>query len=281
MSYIKIKSHAKINLALNVVGKSNSLHKIESLVSFLALCDEIKIRKIENKKHEIRFIGKFSKGINSINTISQLLKFIEKKKLLKNKYQIIVKKNIPSKAGLGGGSMNAANILNYFIKKKLIKLKKKEITEIANSVGSDVILGLYSKKNLILKKNNKIEILSIKKKLYTLVVKPDFGCSTKKIYSNIKKFSKPEFKSNSKKMFSLKFLKKSKNDLELVAINQYPKLRVLKNFLNNLPNSEFVRMTGSGSVIIAYFNSDKSCEDAEKKVKKKFRNYWCKTSKTI
>ena len=43
----------------------------------------------------------------------------------------------------------------------------------------------------------------------------------------------------------------------------------------------FVRMTGSGSAIIAYFNSDKSCDDAEKKVKKKFKNYWCKTSKTI
>ena len=46
MSYFKIKSHAKINLALNVVGKSKSLHKIESIVSFLDLHDEIKIKKI-------------------------------------------------------------------------------------------------------------------------------------------------------------------------------------------------------------------------------------------
>ena len=45
MSYIKIKSHAKINLALNVVSKSKSLHKIESLISFLTLYDEIKIKK--------------------------------------------------------------------------------------------------------------------------------------------------------------------------------------------------------------------------------------------
>jgi len=34
MSYLKIKSFAKINLALNVVGKTTSLHKIESIVSF-------------------------------------------------------------------------------------------------------------------------------------------------------------------------------------------------------------------------------------------------------
>ena len=35
MSYTKIKSHAKINLALNIVGKSKILHKIESIVQFL------------------------------------------------------------------------------------------------------------------------------------------------------------------------------------------------------------------------------------------------------
>ena len=119
MSYSKIKSRAKINLALNVVGKSKSLHKIESIVSFLDLHDEILIRKIKSKKHKIRFTGKFSNGIKSKNTISQLLEKIDKKKLLKDKYQVIVKKNIPSQAGLGGGSMNAASIINFFKKKKL------------------------------------------------------------------------------------------------------------------------------------------------------------------
>ena len=40
--------------------------------------------------------------------------------------------------------MNAASILKYFIKKKIIKISKKEITEICNLIGSDVILGLNS-----------------------------------------------------------------------------------------------------------------------------------------
>jgi len=56
---------------------------------------------------------------------------------------------------------------------------------------------------------------------------------------------------------------------------------ILKKYLKNLTNIEFVRMTGSGSAIIAYFNSVGKCKEAEKKVKKQFRNYWCKTSKTI
>ena len=279
MSYSKIKSHAKINLALNVVGKSKYLHKIESIVSFLDLHDEIKIRKINSKNHKIIFVGKFCRGIKSNNTISKLLENIDKKKLLKNKFQIIVKKNVPSKAGLGGGSMNAASIIKFFVKKKLIKLKKKSIIELSHSIGSDVVLGLYSK-NLILKPNNEIKVLSSKKKFYTLIVKPSFGCSTKKIYSKVKEFKKPIFYSTSN-IFSLKLLKNMKNDLEKITLNEYPSLKILKNFLENLSNIDFVRMTGSGSAIIGYFSSVRKCKDAQKKVKKQFRNYWCKTSKTI
>lgn len=279
MSYIKIKSHAKINLALNIVGKTKKLHKIESIVSFLDLHDEIRIKKINQKNNKIKFFGKFSKGIKSKNTVSELLKNIEKKKLFKEKFQITIKKNIPSEAGLGGGSMNAASVLNFFIKKKLLK-RKKEILEIANAIGSDVVLGLY-KKNLVLKSNNEIKVIPSKKKFNILLVKPSFGCSTKKIYSKVKKFYKPEFNTKIDNLMRSDFLREKKNDLEPIAIESYPKLKILKDFLDKLPNTEFVRMTGSGSTIIAYFNSLKKCKEASKKVSKQFRNYWCKTSKTI
>ena len=279
MSYIKIKSHAKINLALNIVGKTKKLHKIESIVSFLDLHDEIRIKKINQKNNKIKFFGKFSKGIKSKNTVSELLKNIEKKKLFKEKFQITIKKNIPSEAGLGGGSMNAASVLNFFIKEKLLK-RKKEILEIANAIGSDVVLGLY-KKNLVLKSNNEIKVIPSKKKFNILLVKPSFGCSTKKIYSKVKKFYKPEFNTKINNLMRSDFLREKKNDLEPIAIESYPKLKILKDFLDKLPNTEFVRMTGSGSTIIAYFNSLAKCKEASKKVSKQFRNYWCKTSKTI
>ena len=279
MSYIKIKSHAKINLALNIVGKTKTLHKIESIVSFLDSHDEIRIKKINQKNNKIKFFGKFSKGIKSKNTVSELLKNIEKKKLFKDKFQITIKKNIPSEAGLGGGSMNAASILNFFIKEKLLK-GKQEILRIANSIGSDVVLGLY-KKNLVLNSNNEIKVIPTKKKFNTLLVKPSFGCSTKRIYSKVKKFYKPEFNTKINILMRSDFLREKKNDLEPIAIESYPKLKILKDFLDKLPNTEFVRMTGSGSTIIAYFNSLEKCKEASKKVSKQFRNYWCKTSKTI
>ena len=126
ISYSKIKSYAKINLALNIVGKNKLLHKIESIISFLDFYDEILIKIIKNKNHKIKFIGKFSNNISLDNTVSKLFKIIEKKKLLKNlKFEIIIKKNIPLEAGLGGGSMNASNILKFLIKKKINQNFKK------------------------------------------------------------------------------------------------------------------------------------------------------------
>ena len=76
---IKIKSFAKLNLALNIIGKTSSLHKIESIVVFVSLYDEIFIKKIKSKSHNILFTGKFSKNINKNNTVSKLLDILEKK----------------------------------------------------------------------------------------------------------------------------------------------------------------------------------------------------------
>ena len=96
----KIKSYAKINLALNITGKNSFLHKIESIVAFVHLHDEIMIRRIRSNKHEISFKGKFSKNISKNNTVSKLLDVLEEKKLLKNqKFQIKINKHIPNKAG--------------------------------------------------------------------------------------------------------------------------------------------------------------------------------------
>ena len=82
--------------------------------------------------------------------------------------------------------MNAASILKYFLKKKIIKLSKKEIKRISFLIGSDVILGLNSTYS-VLNSKNQIRRFFKCKKIYTLIVKPNFGCSTKDIYSKVKK----------------------------------------------------------------------------------------------
>ena len=281
MNVCRIKSYAKINLALNVTGKLTLLHKIESIVSFIDLHDLILIKKTNKKNHQISFYGKFSKNISSNNTVRKLFVILEENKLLKDKkFQIKIKKNIPQKAGLGGGSMNAASILNFLIKKKFINISQKKIKYISNLIGSDVILGLNSS-NIILSSNNIIKNFSKCPKFHTLLIKPDFGCSTKKIYLGVKKFTKSKFNNPRKFMFNPVFLSKQMNTLESVAFSKYPKLKKIKSFLVNMKNPLFVRMTGSGSVIVAYFKSKKECEMAKIEFQRNFENYWCNTSKTL
>ena len=281
MSYSRIKSYAKINLALNITGKTSKLHKIESVVGFVTLHDVILIKKIQSKKHIISFKGKFSKNISKKNTISKLFKFLEKEKLLTgSKFEIKVNKYIPSKSGLGGGSMNAANILKYLIKENFINLSKKQLISICKSIGSDVALGLNSTFT-ILKSNNQIKEFKNCKKFYVLIVKPSFGCSTKEIYSGVKKFTKSRFNKPSKKMFSFDNLKKLNNSLEAISLSKFPKLKNIKHFLEKSSNKSFVRMTGSGSAIVAYFKSKKLCDDVKKKFSRKYKNCWCKVAKTI
>ena len=279
--YSKIKSFAKINLALNIVGKSLLIHKIESIISFLDLSDEILIKEINKKKHLIKFTGKFSKNIGNTNTISKLLEILDKKKLLNDKkYEIKIKKNIPIQSGLGGGSMNAASVFKFLKKTQKIKISQKEILNITNFVGSDVILGMYSK-NLILKFNGSIHSIPSLKRKNVLVIKPNFGCSTKKIYSKVEKFDSSKFNNPKKELFSYSKLQNMSNHLEFIAFKIYPRLKILKIFLEKLPNIKLVRMSGSGSAMIAYFSSSKLCKQAEKKVKKYFGKYWCKRAKTI
>ena len=281
MTFTKIKSHAKLNLALNITGKTSSLHKIESIVAFVDLHDEILIKKTKSQKHNISFKGKFSNNIGKNNTIHKLLKFLEKKELLNNKkFHIKIDKKIPSKAGLGGGSMNAASILNYFVKKKIINISKKEVLEISKLVGSDVPLGLNFTNSIITSKNE-IKYFTNCKKIYTLIVKPNFGCSTKDIYLKVKKFQKPKFNRPKKIMFNLEYIRKLNNSLEPIALSRYPKLKIIKLFLESLSHSVFVRMTGSGSALVAYFQTKERCQRAEKEFNKKYKNYWCISSKTI
>ena len=281
MNSFKIKSYAKINLALNVTGKKKKLHKIESLISFIDLYDLIHLKKIKNENHKIIFKGKFSKNITKINTVTSLLKLLDKKNLLNNhKFEIKIIKNIPQEAGMGGGSMNAASLINFFINQKILQIKKNELKKLTSQIGSDVILGIKPI-NTILLQNGNIKKYNNCFKFYTLVVKPDFGCSTKYIYSKVKAFSKPQFNLPKPKMFDVKYLKTLNNDLEKIAFKRHPKLKEIKLFLLGTSNNIFVRMSGSGSSIVAYFVSKRACSNAYSQFKRKFSGHWCITSKTI
>ena len=117
MKKFKVKSFCKINLSLRVIKKlSNGYHNINSLITFCDLYDLISISKAKGLKDQISFSGKFKKRIDKMsNTITKVLYLLRKKKLLNNQvFNINIHKNIPHGSGLGGGSSNAADLLNFF-----------------------------------------------------------------------------------------------------------------------------------------------------------------------
>ena len=281
MKVHKLKSNAKININLNITGKSVSkkIHFIESLVVFISLSDLINIQETNYKSHEVIFKGEFYKGITKKNTVIKLLNLLDKKKLLgKKKYKIVIKKNIPQKSGMGGGSMNAATILSFFFKKGLLNLKQAKTY--AKKISSDVILGLNNKSK-ILYSNGNVKEIKRKIKYTVLLVKPFYGCSTKEIFAMNKTFSKKQYFFNKKANINDHMISHSKNDLEISAFKKYPQLKTLKNKLLENQKAEFVRMTGSGSALVVYFKSNVSAKKALKMYKRKLNKCWCILSKII
>ena len=176
--------------------------------------------------------------------------------------------------------MNAASILKYLMKKKIVNISSNKAKELANKVGSDVVLGL-EKKNSILLKSGKIIRLNNKLNFYVLVAMPKIGCSTKNIFSKVRKFSKPLYFSRNKGFFETKNLVQSNNDFENIVFKKFSKIKNLKYFLSSLPNVVFVRMTGTGSAIVAYFKTKKAAKNAAIIFKNKYKSYWYIVSKTI
>ena len=287
MNNFKIKSYCKINLSLRVLKKLNSgYHNIISLITFCDLHDVISISKIRNLKDKINFTGKFKKGINEkSNTITEVLNLLRNKKLLENQaFKINIKKNIPHGSGLGGGSSNAADLLNYCNLKMKLKLNKNKIKKLASQIGSDVPVNLERKNTFLTGKKDKILRFSQKFKLNLLIVYPNLICSTKKIYQKNKKISfsklQPSFSAISNKKL-INFLKSEHNDLEKTVIKIYPKVKKIIDYIKSQKGCYFSRITGSGSACIGIFSNMKNAIYAQKLIKLKYPKYWCAVSKTI
>ena len=286
MKKIHLKSFCKINLSLKVLKKlSDGYHKIESLITFCDVYDYISILKSKNNYDKIFFSGRFKSGIrNSENTITKLLNILRKKNYLKSeKFIINIKKNIPHGSGLGGGSSNAATLLQFFNYRFHLNINEKKINEIAWKIGSDTPIGLCKKNTLI---NNKGKLVRLNKKfgLNILIVYPNIVCSTKKVYKKNKKYSLSEkqfsFDKSTKKQL-ISFLIKHNNDLETAAISLYPKIKKVINFIKLQNGCYFSRITGSGSACIGIFHDMKSAIYTKKLISIKFPKYWSITSKTI
>ena len=277
-----IKSHSKINLFLKVLKKNNKgLHNIQSSVMLLDLHDQIILKKINKNKDSIKFIGRFKKNINkNINTISKSLFLLRKHNLIdEKKYKIIVNKQIPVFAGLGGGTSNAVFLIKHLLKNKV---NDKLIKICEEGIGSDFRLFFL---NHSFQKSLK-KILKFKKKytFYFVLVYPNINSSTKEVYSRVKKLSLPLKNDLSKtvsKSSYIKFIKNENNDLQKIVEKKHKKILKILNLIKIQKNCLFSRMTGSGSVCFGVFSNRKSAKEGLIKIQKRLPKYWSILTKSI
>ena len=287
MKNFKIKSYCKVNLSLRVLKKlKNGYHNIMSLITFCDLHDVISISEIRDLKDKISFSGEFKRGINKKkNTITEVLSLIRSDKLIENQtFKINIQKNIPHGSGLGGGSSNAAYLLNFFNAKMRLKLSKNKIKKLAGQIGFDVPVNLERKNTFLTGKRGEILRFNQKFRLNLLIVYPNLICSTKKIYEKNRKISlsKPRsffYIKNNKKLINL--LKNENNDLEKTVITIYPKVKKIIDYIKSQKGCYFSRITGSGSACIGIFSNMKNVIFAQKLIRSKYPKYWCVVSKTI
>ena len=153
---INIKSPSKINLCLEILGKSNNdLHNIKSVTLNLDLSDEISIEKSDT----FEIVSNTDLPVED-NIIYQAYKFFQKK------YgnfgaKVNLVKNIPVDSGLGGGSSNASNFLKGICSLWGIEQDDKWLYATGEKLGSDVNLFFTPGFNLLTgtgSKSKKIDI---------------------------------------------------------------------------------------------------------------------------
>ena len=285
----KIKYHsfafAKVNLTLRILSKLKyGYHRIQSFIIFLNLKDEIQLTESDLKYDKIIFKGKFSRGINKKNnTISKLLKILRAKGFLKNVFfKVIIEKNIPQGSGLGGGSSDAASVLNILKKKYYLKISKKKMIDVASQVGSDVPFCIDYFKKIINSSNKKFVRPRINLRFFLLLVYPNFKNSTRKIYKLNNLFSRPNSQLTEKYLKNnlINILKNDQNDLQAIVENKNKKIKDLIYRLSIQKNCLFSRMSGSGSTCYGVFQNLHSAKRAKKMLKKYYPNYWSVVSKT-
>jgi 4-diphosphocytidyl-2-C-methyl-D-erythritol kinase len=273
-----VRSPAKINIGLHILSKrSDGYHNIESFFFPVRIYDEISLTISVSDSQDNNIGFKTDPPLSIAPEDNICLKAVEKFFI---KYEIPpvynididIKKVIPVGSGLGGGSSDAASVLEilaYYFKSRI--KTRYILNRIAMKLGSDVnyfisdrtaenaqiLSSLYPRTAYATQRGERLRIVS-SFRIYSkiLVVYPGIPVSTEWAYSkiNIQKEITPIL--YKVKHFDVKNLKIFSNDLEEVVFKQYPAIKEIKEKMYEL-GAVFSSMSGSGSSVYGFFDTSK------------------------
>ena len=183
--------------------------------------------------------------------------------------KINIKKNIPIHSGLGSASSNAAALIKGLEKLEIIEMN--DNYKFYSKLGADIPVFLYGKNALVEGIGEKIFKYEIPKYFF-LLVKPEAGFSTKKMYDKISVNLKYNNISNHSNNISND--DDYGNDFENIAIKENEEINQILKYLSSSEKCIFSQMTGSGSCCFATYEKQEYAKKAQVNLKENFPNLW-------
>lgn len=265
---MKRNSYAKVNLDLRVIGKRlDGFHELDMIIAPIELHDVIEIEMLPQGKNDWQCQGIYV-AMDEENLIIKALRKFQEKVFFPYGLKILLTKNIPLQAGLGGGSSNAATALMMINELAGFPLSTEQLHTIALELGSDVPFFLEPSLAIVKGRGEKITRFCAPSlnQLPISIINPKIGSSTAHVFKHVKTYSFPVSEVLRELLLqgdTETFFASINNDLLIPAAIENPVIeRIYQDLIDrlNVP----IMMTGSGSCIVVY---DKLTEEQITQIK--------------
>lgn len=272
---IKEQAKAKINLCLHVLGQDKShYHKLDSIVVFANYGDALTFQSSE--KLSFNVLGPFADSLteDADNLILKMLHAFDHE----DKVKVLLAKNLPVAAGIGGGSADAAATA-----RGLTRLWKCPLPhpEKLLSLGSDIPVCVTSRSSRVRGVGDEITNFPALSALPCLLVNPGQRLMTAQVFDALIEKHNPGILDIPEKFTTqtdfFKWLGRQRNDLQMPASTLVPEIQDILDALDFL-GSRLSRMSGSGSTCFGLFSDIKSAQHASERLRTSQPGWWVKAT---
>ena len=263
---MKINSYAKINLGLHVLDKrEDGFHDIITIFQEIDFHDQLTIEKSE--------IIAFDTNVNWLdsnnNTCISAIKILKERYPNLPNFKIFLQKNIPTNAGLGGGSSNGTATLKAINELCSLNIQQEEMKELAEKISADSTFFVNGGMQGGEEKGQKLSpIKNIKIDNYLLLVMPDIKVQTSDAFMFIKKYL-VKGQTHIKLSQMLEELKAKNlsselfyNDFEMYVFKTHPEIGKIKLEILDL-GAKYASLSGSGSTVFGIFSDKQTAQKAQ------------------
>ncbi len=248
---------AKLNLTLDVVGKrEDGYHDLKSVMQTVSIRDDIEI-DVQTGKSWVLTCDKEGIPCDSRNLAWKAAEvFADAAKKDLGGIEIRITKRIPSQAGMGGGSADAAAVLRALNRHYDYPFSIMALAEIGAQVGSDVPFCVLGGTAMVEGRGERLRKLPDMPECIFVVCKPDFSASTPELYKKLDETVIPKHPDNAAMERALlagdigQVAENLYNVFDPVVTAQHLEMNYVKSIMNSY-GSLGQQMTGSGSAVFA------------------------------